>query len=786
NHDADSGNNSPYPSSSFLPIEQPMYKVESGSCLNRQTSNEDKVLTELLNKKLMLSETNEKTDGLNSDDDTDNELFASFSSCSSKFRLSSISNNNSPVLFMNESGNNSIRLNNLDTGSNISISSLNNRNSLISSNSSSRNHLIDENLKMPKFASLPIETEKNAIFENSIKNSKLDNGKKYVNNKDSLSSNTSTLIDPKEAKIESYKNSAETIKSNSSTHVLTPTTPTSTNNKLKQFLQTNQQKSSNLTQLITKTVKESKETKEIKETNKNVQSNNNLKIKSNETVQAAQSSKTNQTISNNTNKNNQCKINRWFSAIVPNSSKSNLSNSNLIKKESGSVQVQSSKQSNNSSSKINLKENKHEFKKPFINDSVPNHLTKTNKPTKIISTNQQPTIQIPFQYAPNNISQNNIQHNTNYPNYNQYLFPIMKPQIQINEYLPLTEMIQTGLKNSKIVIKRSSRGFGFVIRTIKVFYGDSDFYTIQHLVVQIDDQGPALFSGLKINDIITHVNDEVVCGKMHSEVARLIMSSVNNTLYLNSVPFDQTNIKTGGRKRSPSRSKLAGSYATTQPQYFNTQNYSLMRQQYNNPKQINNIYYQNYNQAYYNSQEQYFNNNLYAISSNPSTTHSSSSSLVSDSGRRSLGAYNEYNSYQHYNGSLLQTAYPIPNYNPHQIYQPQQVAHQLHVNNSQTFIPPSQPVQQERKKKSCLLRKLSERYANAHKSELQRLQQNLTHHSSSSSSSSSSLNNSFSVKTHGNFSPKLSGQLNNPPSQQNLTSLRKETDGSLRTLRKIK
>ena len=55
----------------------------------------------------LLSNNNQNEDDDNEiiNDDTDNELFASFSSCSSKFRLSSISNTNSPV-FMNETRNN--------------------------------------------------------------------------------------------------------------------------------------------------------------------------------------------------------------------------------------------------------------------------------------------------------------------------------------------------------------------------------------------------------------------------------------------------------------------------------------------------------------------------------------------------------------------------------------------------------------------------------------------------------------------------------------------------------
>ena len=319
---------------------------------------------------------------------------------------------------------------------------------------------------------------------------------------------------------------------------------------------------------------------------------------------------------------------------------------------------------------------------------------------------------------------------------------MLPPQYVENN--PLNELIQQGLKNPKLFIKRSSRGYGFVIRAIKVFYGDSDFYTIQHLVVQLDHQGPAYSAGLKVNDIITHVNDEIACGKMHHEIVKLIMSSVNNTLSLNTTQLNQANIKTGGRKRSPSKTKFARNNQ-------NNYNPTKLSRQYSHPKQSN-FYYQNQVPSY-NHQESanYLNPPLsaYVLSSN--STNSSTSSLVSNSSRRSVGACsNEHNSY--YNGNVQQNAYHMPNYQNGHLYQ--------HIIPIQGFVPPGQPIHQERKKKACLFRKLSEKYANAHKHELQQqfqLQQAQAPHSSSSSSSSSSLNNSFNNNIRnicGNISPK--------------------------------
>ena len=118
-------------------------------------------------------------------------------------------------------------------------------------------------------------------------------------------------------------------------------------------------------------------------------------------------------------------------------------------------------------------------------------------------------------------------------------------------------MIHAAKQRPVITIKRGLRGYGFTLRAIKVYYDDSDYYTIQHLVIHMEHQGPAYLAGLKINDVLTHVNDEVVCGKMHHEIVKSIMQSVNNTLRVHAMPIDETNIKTGGRKRSPSKSKFS-------------------------------------------------------------------------------------------------------------------------------------------------------------------------------------------------------------------------------------
>jgi len=42
-----------------------------------------------------------------------------------------------------------------------------------------------------------------------------------------------------------------------------------------------------------------------------------------------------------------------------------------------------------------------------------------------------------------------------------------------------------------IIIRRGPRGFGFTVHTIRVYYGDTDFYTMHHLVMV----GTVMFCG---------------------------------------------------------------------------------------------------------------------------------------------------------------------------------------------------------------------------------------------------------------------------------------------------
>ncbi|KFB46761.1 hypothetical protein ZHAS_00014763 [Anopheles sinensis] len=107
-----------------------------------------------------------------------------------------------------------------------------------------------------------------------------------------------------------------------------------------------------------------------------------------------------------------------------------------------------------------------------------------------------------------------------------------------------------------LIIRRGPRGFGFTVHTIRVYYGDTDFYTMHHLVMAVDEGSPAFEAGLRPADLITHVNGEAVQGLYHTQVLQLLLSG-SEVVSLRATPLEHTSIQTGGRKREPWQSKFA-------------------------------------------------------------------------------------------------------------------------------------------------------------------------------------------------------------------------------------
>ncbi|XP_078485413.1 microtubule-associated serine/threonine-protein kinase 3-like isoform X3 [Ciona intestinalis] len=109
-----------------------------------------------------------------------------------------------------------------------------------------------------------------------------------------------------------------------------------------------------------------------------------------------------------------------------------------------------------------------------------------------------------------------------------------------------------GSPRPPIVIPRTTRGFGFKIQAIPVFRNNGNTFDVHHIVTQVDEKGSAYTAGLRVGDLITHVNNELVQGMVHTSVLQLMYRS--NKISIQAVPLESTSIKIG-RRPSKNRSK---------------------------------------------------------------------------------------------------------------------------------------------------------------------------------------------------------------------------------------
>ncbi|XP_052455637.1 microtubule-associated serine/threonine-protein kinase 2 isoform X2 [Carassius gibelio] len=107
-----------------------------------------------------------------------------------------------------------------------------------------------------------------------------------------------------------------------------------------------------------------------------------------------------------------------------------------------------------------------------------------------------------------------------------------------------------------IVIHRAGKKYGFTLRAIRVYMGDTDIYTVHHMVWHLEDGGPAHEAGLREGDLITHVNGEPVHGLVHTEVVELILKS-GSKVSISATPFENTSIKVGPARKTSYKSKMA-------------------------------------------------------------------------------------------------------------------------------------------------------------------------------------------------------------------------------------
>ncbi|XP_042564875.1 LOW QUALITY PROTEIN: microtubule-associated serine/threonine-protein kinase 2 [Clupea harengus] len=107
-----------------------------------------------------------------------------------------------------------------------------------------------------------------------------------------------------------------------------------------------------------------------------------------------------------------------------------------------------------------------------------------------------------------------------------------------------------------IIIHRAGKKYGFTLRAIRVYMGDTDIYTVHHMVWNVEVGGPAHETGLREGDLITHVNGEPVHGLVHTEVVELILKS-GSKVSISATPFENTSIKVGPARKTTIKSKMA-------------------------------------------------------------------------------------------------------------------------------------------------------------------------------------------------------------------------------------
>ncbi|CAG00609.1 unnamed protein product, partial [Tetraodon nigroviridis] len=114
----------------------------------------------------------------------------------------------------------------------------------------------------------------------------------------------------------------------------------------------------------------------------------------------------------------------------------------------------------------------------------------------------------------------------------------------------------SGSLKPPIVIQISGKKFGFTLQAIRVYMGDSDVYTVHHMVASVEESSPADEAGLHTGDLITHINGESVQGLVHPEMMELLLKS-GSRVALQTIALENTSIKVGPARKVKNKGKMA-------------------------------------------------------------------------------------------------------------------------------------------------------------------------------------------------------------------------------------
>uniref|UniRef100_A0A1I7XEZ7 non-specific serine/threonine protein kinase n=1 Tax=Heterorhabditis bacteriophora TaxID=37862 RepID=A0A1I7XEZ7_HETBA len=101
-----------------------------------------------------------------------------------------------------------------------------------------------------------------------------------------------------------------------------------------------------------------------------------------------------------------------------------------------------------------------------------------------------------------------------------------------------------------ITIRKGPLGFGFTLKSVRVYLGEhSDYYTIEHIVTAVIEGSPAHDAGLRSDDLITNVNGQAVHNLTHPQLMHRLLS-YGNELTLKVTPLSATSIKEGAPRKT--------------------------------------------------------------------------------------------------------------------------------------------------------------------------------------------------------------------------------------------